>query len=99
MREGKELILATKPYAIDQTLRSWWCILSTAFLLIAALVGTLWHFPFFGEDRLQPSCRPADFKTVRHLSRPAAQGDLTEFSLGRRLYEDLWHLCFESHQH
>jgi len=49
MREGKELILATKPYAIDQTLRSWWCILSTSFLLIAALVGTLWHFPFLGK--------------------------------------------------
>jgi omega-6 fatty acid desaturase (delta-12 desaturase) len=49
MREGKELILATKPYAIDQTLRSWWCILSTTFLLIAALVGTLWHFPLFGK--------------------------------------------------
>src|SRR6266576_4369159 len=49
MREGKELILATKPYANDQTLRSWWCILSTAFLLIAALLGTLWHFPFLGK--------------------------------------------------
>ena len=47
MREGKELILATKPYATDQTLRSWWCILSTTFLLIASLVGTLWHFPLF----------------------------------------------------
>jgi acyl-lipid omega-6 desaturase (Delta-12 desaturase) len=46
MREGKELILATKPYAIDQPLRSWWCILSTTFLLIGALVGTLWHFSF-----------------------------------------------------
>src|ERR1700726_334853 len=49
MREGKELILATKPFAIDRPLRSWWCILSTAFLLIAALVGTLWHFPFLGK--------------------------------------------------
>jgi len=47
MREGKELILATKPYAIDHTLQSWWCILSTTFLLIAALVGTVWHFPLF----------------------------------------------------
>ena len=49
MREGKELILATKPYAVDQTLRSWWCILSTTFLLIAALVGTLWHLPLLGK--------------------------------------------------
>src|SRR6266699_1562403 len=37
MREGKELILATKPYANDQTLRSYWCILSTAGLLILRL--------------------------------------------------------------
>jgi len=49
MRVGKELILATKPYATDQTLRSWWCVLSTTFLLIAALVGTLSHLPFFGK--------------------------------------------------
>src|SRR5258708_13684016 len=49
MRESKDLILATKPYAVDQTLRSWWCILSTTFLLIAAIVGTLWHFPLCGK--------------------------------------------------
>src|SRR5437868_7963847 len=49
MREGKELILATKPYANDQSLRSWWCVLSTSFLLIAAVVGTLWHFPLLGK--------------------------------------------------
>src|SRR5258708_13151570 len=49
MRESKDLILATKPYAVDQTLRSWWCILSTTFLLLAALVGTLWHFPLWGK--------------------------------------------------
>jgi acyl-lipid omega-6 desaturase (Delta-12 desaturase) len=49
MREGKELILATKPYAIDQTLRSWWCILSTTSLLIAAVIGTLQHFPLWSR--------------------------------------------------
>jgi omega-6 fatty acid desaturase (delta-12 desaturase) len=49
MREGKELILATKPYAVDHTMRSWWCVLSTAFLLISALIGTLWHFPLLGK--------------------------------------------------
>jgi len=49
MREGKDLILATKSYATDRTLRSWWCILSTTFLLIAALLGTLWHFPLVGK--------------------------------------------------
>jgi omega-6 fatty acid desaturase (delta-12 desaturase) len=49
MRGGKELILATKSYAVDQAIRSWWCIVSTASLLIAALVGTLWHFPLPGK--------------------------------------------------
>ena len=36
MRTGKELIWATKPYAVDSRARSWWCILSTAFLLVGA---------------------------------------------------------------
>jgi acyl-lipid omega-6 desaturase (Delta-12 desaturase) len=49
MRGGKELILATKSYAVDHAIRSWWCIVSTASLLIAALVGTLWHFPLPGK--------------------------------------------------
>ena len=40
-RTGPELILATKPYAMDNTLRSWWVILSTTALLAAAIVGTL----------------------------------------------------------
>src|SRR5476649_2759693 len=44
MRTGKELILATKPYAADFTARSWWVVLSTAFLLLAAAAGTLWNF-------------------------------------------------------
>ena len=43
-RTGHELILATKPFAKDNSLRSWWCILSTSFLLLAALGGTLWNF-------------------------------------------------------
>ena len=45
MRTGKELILATKPFAVDSTARSWWCILSTASLLAVALAGTLSNFP------------------------------------------------------
>jgi acyl-lipid omega-6 desaturase (Delta-12 desaturase) len=49
MKEGKELILATKPYATDQTLRSWWCVLSTTFLLLATLTGTLAPWPLFGK--------------------------------------------------
>jgi acyl-lipid omega-6 desaturase (Delta-12 desaturase) len=44
MRTGQELILATKPFAKDDTGLSWWCILSTSFLLLAALAGTLWNF-------------------------------------------------------
>jgi omega-6 fatty acid desaturase (delta-12 desaturase) len=44
MRSGKDLILATKPYAIDYPLRSWWCILSTSLFLVVALAGTLWKF-------------------------------------------------------
>src|SRR6201998_3722804 len=49
MRSGKELILATKPYAVDHPVRSWWCILSTSFLLAVALTGTLWNFGLPGK--------------------------------------------------
>jgi omega-6 fatty acid desaturase (delta-12 desaturase) len=42
MRTGKELILATRPFAADNTVKSWWCILSTTFMLAAAVAGTLW---------------------------------------------------------
>ena len=44
MRTGKELILATKPFAADHWAKSWWCVLSTALLLAACVVGTLPHF-------------------------------------------------------
>jgi acyl-lipid omega-6 desaturase (Delta-12 desaturase) len=44
MRTGRELILATKPFARDSSARSWWHILSTAFLLAVSLTGTLWNF-------------------------------------------------------
>lgn len=40
-RTGKELLLATRPFTTDSPLRSWWYVLSTAFLLTAALSGTL----------------------------------------------------------
>lgn len=40
-RTGAELILATKLYAVDSTAKSWWCILSTSALVLAALAGTL----------------------------------------------------------
>ena len=43
MRTGKELVLATKPFAADSTAKSWWHVLSTGFFLGAAVVGTLWN--------------------------------------------------------
>src|SRR5882724_1559472 len=44
MRTGKEIILATKPFAVDSSARSWAYLISTACLLSAALAGTLWNF-------------------------------------------------------
>lgn len=41
MLSGKELILATKPYAQEQRAKSWYYTLSTLFLLLAALAGTI----------------------------------------------------------
>ncbi len=38
-RSGKELILATKPYARESRLKSWWYTLSTLGLLIATITG------------------------------------------------------------
>jgi acyl-lipid omega-6 desaturase (Delta-12 desaturase) len=48
-RTAKEIILATKPYAFDSTLRSWWHVLSTGFLLVAAVAGTIWNVHFAGK--------------------------------------------------
>lgn len=48
-RTGKELILATKPFATDSSAKSWWSILSTALLLAGALAGTLWGFHLLGK--------------------------------------------------
>ncbi|HTH46074.1 MAG TPA: fatty acid desaturase, partial [Candidatus Limnocylindria bacterium] len=47
MRTGQQLILATKPFAKDNPAKSWWYLLSTTFLLFAALAGTLplWNLP------------------------------------------------------
>ena len=49
MRIGKELILATKPYATDSPARSWWYVLSTAFLLAVSITGSLWNFHWTGK--------------------------------------------------
>jgi len=40
---GSELICATKPFGRDNSARSWWCILSTGFLLLATLAVAFWH--------------------------------------------------------
>jgi acyl-lipid omega-6 desaturase (Delta-12 desaturase) len=45
-KAGPELLLATKRFAHDDPLRSWWVILSTLFLLIAALAATLSNLPW-----------------------------------------------------
>lgn len=49
MRTGKELILATKPYATDSSARSWWYVLSTGLLLGLAVAGTLWNVHLAGQ--------------------------------------------------
>ena len=49
MLEGKQLILATKPFAKDRTLESWWYIISTAVLLMLTITGTLWNFHWAGK--------------------------------------------------
>jgi acyl-lipid omega-6 desaturase (Delta-12 desaturase) len=49
MRTGKALILATKPYAADSPARSWWYVLSTAFLLAVSVTGTLWNLHWAGK--------------------------------------------------
>lgn len=52
-RTGTALILATKPFATDDTLRSWWCVITTIFLLSVALLASLgvllphWVTPLF----------------------------------------------------
>ena len=40
MRTGHELILATKKYAFENPVLSWWHLLSTSLLLAATVAGT-----------------------------------------------------------
>jgi len=49
MRTGKELTLATKPFAMDSTARSWWSVISTGMLLAGAIAGTLSDMPLAGK--------------------------------------------------
>ena len=48
-RTGSDLILATKPYAKDSTVESWWHVFSTGIFLAAALAGTHWNFNLAGK--------------------------------------------------
>jgi len=45
----KTLHARTKPYAKDDAVKSWWCILSTTFLLTAATMATLPVWPLAGK--------------------------------------------------
>ena len=49
MRTGKEIILATKPYAVDFPAKSWMYISSTTLLLALAMAGTVWNFNLAGK--------------------------------------------------
>jgi omega-6 fatty acid desaturase (delta-12 desaturase) len=49
MRAGKDLILATKPYAGDFTAKSWWYLVSTTVLLAGAMAGTVWNLNLGGK--------------------------------------------------
>jgi omega-6 fatty acid desaturase (delta-12 desaturase) len=44
-KPAETLHARTKPYAKDNPLKSWWCILSTTFYLVAASAGTLPELP------------------------------------------------------
>ena len=49
MRSGQELILATKGYAKDSSLISWWHVLSTLALLVGCLGATLLVEPIWAK--------------------------------------------------
>ena len=48
-RTGSELILATRPFAVEDARKSWWCVLSTTALWLAAMAGTIWNFHPVGQ--------------------------------------------------
>lgn len=49
MRNGQDLINATRPYARDSTTLSWWHVLSTLLLLIACLCGAILAGPWWAR--------------------------------------------------
>mgnify|MGYP001328588944 CR=1 FL=1 len=44
MLQGKQLILATKPFMKEDRFKSWYHTLTTLFILIALLFGTVYNF-------------------------------------------------------
>ncbi len=44
MLQGKQLILATKPFAKEDRAKSWYYTISTLLILIALLIGTVYNF-------------------------------------------------------
>jgi omega-6 fatty acid desaturase (delta-12 desaturase) len=44
MLQGKQLILATKPFAKENRAKSWYYTISTLLILIASLLGTVYNF-------------------------------------------------------
>ncbi|HRG01129.1 MAG TPA: fatty acid desaturase [Bacteroidia bacterium] len=44
MLQGKQLILATKPFAKEDRAKSWYYTISTLLILIASLIGTVYNF-------------------------------------------------------
>ncbi len=44
MLKGKQLILATKPFAQENRFKSWYYTISTLLILLALLVGTIYNF-------------------------------------------------------
>ncbi len=49
MRAGKELILATKPFAAENPTKSWFYLISTLSLLCVVWVGTLWNIHIYAQ--------------------------------------------------
>ncbi len=43
--KSKDLLLASRKYAQEQPLKSWWCLLSTILIYAAALTGAVWASP------------------------------------------------------
>lgn len=41
LRTGPELIAATKRFAVDNPRRSWWCVITTALMLVGAMTGAI----------------------------------------------------------